>query len=136
MLMSSGHEVGSTPIGTSLKVASGCTAGDTLRTMSRNDCSTVGARHARRHFTTHIWLKRCFTSERMVAAFATPWPAFTMSKKPPISGVAMSSMNWRSFDAETWFTRPPTFGKKIEMTGSGVFGAAVLSSGKRPLTKN
>src|SRR5258706_10674484 len=130
--MSSGHCDGSTPMGTSLNDPSGAMIGFVLTKSRLNVCSTDGLRQERRHLTTHIALKRCFTSPMIVLPFAAPCPARTMSKYPPISVLASDCMNCASLLRNRLFVMPLADGNQIEITGSGVFGSDVLSAGKRP----
>src|SRR6478609_10192969 len=128
MFTSSGQVVGSMPTGTSLKVLSPKIGGFTLLNTNLKLCVTVGDTQDAFHFTICIFEKRWRTVLTMLFEREPPPSRITL-KKPPMSGLAMFCMNSSEFCRNS-STTPG--GYQTLITGTGAFGNAVLSSGKRP----
>jgi hypothetical protein len=119
------------PTGTFWNVASPAMGGFVFMNASLNVCVMLGATHETRHFTMCILLKRVRTAFTMFAARASCLSRTTV-KKPPISVLAIPSMNSRELAPNS---STSLLGNQIEMTGTGVFGSTSLFSGKRPFVR-
>ena len=84
------------PIGTSWNVPSGAIIGFVFSKTRLNVCSMLELMQLIVQWMSHIWLKRARTRPMIVLAFPAPCPSCTMSKKPPISGLASDCMNCAS----------------------------------------
>ena len=102
--------------------------GFTLLNTSPKVCVTDGEMQATLHLTMYIFAKRERTALTMAPA-RPPWPSRMIVKKPPISGFARFCMNSMEFCLNSSYVLA---GYHTLMTGTGSFGRAVLSSGKRP----